>query len=680
MTVVTGAGDGLLGNHPGYILTCHALLPDGTVGPATGPALNSDLYEAQVKLTLSGGLTGSSATVTLYGLTDADHQALAARRRADGKLALQVIRVHLFWRDSSSKLITSVANLTGLSSITSGLGGLNDQALAKVRVGEYLVSQVTRRRGDRWYETELVGSDALSAALGKALPAAVIDKSLASAPGTLLRPTRLPYVVYPVLPADPAVDPDEVPFAAARGERVAEALQRWARSVELLANRHGRGAVLVRDGTLRLGIRPIPLAGEPLPLTWTTGLLDVEAAGDLTGAAPGAAADDEPTMSPARRRQWRLSLRGRPDLKPGDVVRFDPPDEDAPTRPGLTAAALGAFAAPLGGVAAAEPAGLGYVSSVSHTLSRTAGLLTVITVVELAPGEDGWDRRRRPLSAAEAKSGKDDQEGAASADAPTRLAAELERAIDRRVRQLELAEVGEVRAHRSASGGPRAAAHRSRIWQGTSPAQDGAGHAAVRLPIEAVAPLERTEVPYLTPFAWGRSGLVLPRYPGMRVASIGRHGQPDDDLDAGAVWPDGAGPDSRPGDWWLSLPAAVPAADRESVPGSAEPGPYTGAVSNDLTDADGGRVVEVATLAIRLGALRTAGERPEPAASSLFLLIEHSDGTTVIQITDQGNIKITAGGKLELSGKGVSIDAQGDDVSISARNVAVSVSQEMTVD
>jgi hypothetical protein len=78
--------------------------------------------------------------------------------------------------------------------------------------------------------------------------------------------------------------------------------------------------------------------------------------------------------------------------------------------------------------------------------------------------------------------------------------------------------------------------------------------------------------------------------------------------------------------------------------------------------------------------VRNAGERPEPAASSLFLLIEHSDGTTVIQITDQGNIKITAGGKLELSGKGVSIDAQGDDVSISARKVAVSVSQEMTVD
>ncbi|MEK8105538.1 hypothetical protein NKG94_11055 [Micromonospora sp. M12] len=52
---------------------------------------------------------------------------------------------------------------------------------------------------------------------------------------------------------------------------------------------------------------------------------------------------------------------------------------------------------------------------------------------------------------------------------------------------------------------------------------------------------------YLTPFAWGGCGLILPRYPGTRVALAYRNGAPDDPVEVGALWPTGHAPVSQPG-------------------------------------------------------------------------------------------------------------------------------------
>jgi len=729
MSLLTGAEPGaLLGNHPGYVLTLHRLLPDGSVGPASGPVLNSDRYEARVKVTRTGDLAGNQVTVTLEGLTDADHRAVAAKHH-DGRLVLPVVRVHLFWRDTNSTVGAYLSNLAGIGSLTAGLG---TEALANLEVGEYQLTQVTRRRGERRYETELTGVDRIAFRLRRRLAKPHSFIGLADAATSLAAIARVPCFPWPIRPTDPEQDPAAMPFTTKRGERVADALQRLSKRIELLTNRYGRGMLLIRDGLLVVGPRRIPFSGSPRPLTWTTGLLAVEAEADLqadveataspgagtdagpagdavaagvAGAVAGAVAgvagavaaaaaagaageveeggepdDDEPGMSPPRRSQWRMTLRGRPDLQPGDVVAFDPPSENAPTQPGVKAAVLGAFAAPFTGVTGAKPRTEGYVSSVTHELARGSGLLTVLTVVEFGAGDDGWDYRTAPVSAPQAQASGD--RVAAASDAAVRFAALVDQAVDRQLRQLDLPEVGEVREYRSRAGGPRAAAHRARLWQGTSPADDGAGHTATRLPIETAAPLEQTEVPYVTPFAWGKAGLVLPRYPGTRVASVSRHGRHGDTVDIGALWPDGSGPDAEPGDWWLSLPAAVDPAQRSSVAENVAPKPYAGVVSNDLTDAGGHRAVEVQTLRIQIGrdGLQNAGQRPALAAGGVVLSIEHTDGTTTIQISDSGDVKITAAGRLDLSGNGVSIDAQGKDVTIKADTVAVEVSSEMTVD
>ncbi|WP_462187015.1 MULTISPECIES: hypothetical protein [unclassified Frankia] len=261
------------------------------------------------------------------------------------------------------------------------------------------------------------------------------------------------------------------------------------------------------------------------------------------------------------------------------------------------------------------------------------------------------------------------------------LRAQLEDGIQRRLATLEVAEVGEVRAHRPAAQGD-AAAQRVTLWQGTTPASDGAGHGAVRLPVDRATPLEKTNVPYATPFAWGRYGLVVPRYPGTRVVSVHRHGQPDDPVDVGAVWPDGAGPDAQAGDWWLSLPAEVPPGERASLPAAATPVPPSGKATNDLVDADGHRVIEVGNLRLRIGpdGLAPAGTRPTPAPDKVVLSVEHSDGTTLLEFTDSGDVRLVAKGTLTLAAASVVIKATQQDVEMSGKNVKVSVDEQMKVE
>jgi len=191
----------------------------------------------------------------------------------------------------------------------------------------------------------------------------------------------------------------------------------------------------------------------------------------------------------------------------------------------------------------------------------------------------------------------------------------------------------------------------------------------------------KTDVPYLTPFAWGKCGLVVPRYPGTRVVSVYRHGLPDDPVEVGAVWGAGEGPDAQAGDWWLSLPVGFPKNNRAAISDDAVPAQHSGAVANDLIDADGHRVVEVANLRVRIGSggLKQAGTRPEPAPDDTLLSVEHSDGTTLLTIDSSGAVRVVAKGALSLKGSSISLDAGNGSVSITAKTVDVHVSDQMTV-
>ncbi len=168
--------------------------------------------------------------------------------------------------------------------------------------------------------------------------------------------------------------------------------------------------------------------------------------------------------------------------------------------------------------------------------------------------------------------------------------------------------------------------------------------------IQRPSPSPVDGAPYLTPYAWGKTGLVLPRYPGTRVLVAHRNGSSDDPVDAGALWESGHGPDSQPGDWWLILPVAVPEDQRSSLPDDQEPREHTGKVSQDLIDADGNRVIEAGEFVIRVSrnSLKSAGERPDRASDADSITIEHADGGSKITMKSDGSIQIK-GTNIELN-------------------------------
>jgi hypothetical protein len=171
---------------------------------------------------------------------------------------------------------------------------------------------------------------------------------------------------------------------------------------------------------------------------------------------------------------------------------------------------------------------------------------------------------------------------------------------------------------------------------------------------------------------------VLPRYPGTRVLLAHRGDQSDDPIDIGAVCESGHGPDSQPGDFWLTLPTEVPSDKRQSIADDATPQEPTGKVTNDLIDADGNRVIEVGTLTIRIGKdnLQSAGTRPKAANDPVS--IEHDSGTK-ITIDQNGNVSIEAKGDLSLKAGGkLNLEAK-SDCNVKADSVKVSVNNTMDV-
>jgi hypothetical protein len=123
-----------------------------------------------------------------------------------------------------------------------------------------------------------------------------------------------------------------------------------------------------------------------------------------------------------------------------------------------------------------------------------------------------------------------------------------------------------------------------------------------------------------------------------------RNGNTQDPVEVGALWESGTGPDSHAGDWWLSLPAGVNAQDRETIADSNQPPPsYTGKVTNDLTDADGRRIIQVDGLTLNVGnaGLPPAGQRPDPSNGAGMLTVTHSNQETALILGD-GRIELKA--------------------------------------
>ncbi|MGA5823989.1 hypothetical protein ACPC54_39855 [Kitasatospora sp. NPDC094028] len=165
--------------------------------------------------------------------------------------------------------------------------------------------------------------------------------------------------------------------------------------------------------------------------------------------------------------------------------------------------------------------------------------------------------------------------------------------------------------------------------------------------------------PLAAPFAWHKVGLSVPVYAGMRALLNEVRAVRSDSVVTGFLWanePAMDRPKAKAGDWWLCLPTKL----------SAGPDPRPdGKGANDLTAADGRRVVEAVGLKLTVGtsACSDVGERPTEGTAEEFLL-SHKSGTEV-RIDTDGNVKITSSsGKVTVSAGGATLTVGDGKVAI----------------
>jgi hypothetical protein len=443
--------------------------------------------------------------------------------------------------------------------------------------------------------------------------------------------------------------------------------------------RRGRPMYLIRGGKIHAGPwRPIPhrdqesggMMGAVQDLSGGGSVKEMNAAAGLltvkeTGTATALGADETAVgdMQPERT-TWELRAAGRQDIHPGDVLKFRKPSE--------TEGLFGGFGLP------SLPAGLGggedqnvhlYVADVAHKLSRSDGWLTTVTGVEVGEGgSDAWDE----VQTREGELPEDGDEGEAGTPAG-RVARSLGRRINHAFATRPVSAIGEVRAHvtetTESMGVVQAAAQTTTVLRGIL---DLGGPRQARLDdIDRARNDLQSNVPYLTSFAWGGFGQVLPRYPGMRVMMLNHRSRDTDPVEIGALWqtPDAqtsrTPANTQPGDWWLILPAYG-----DSTP----PGPASGTdpvapdpalkASHDLIAASGERVVEVNGFTIRsfdAASMNGPADRPQGATADADkggILIEQVDGGSSIRMLKDGTVEIVAGGDLSLTGNNIRLIAR----------------------
>lgn len=668
-------------------------LPGGVLSPAkvgndagwyleVGPVVNGELgkpalsigrsdYYADISAELPGGLDAGSYQITIEGMTDDDYQKLVGLRGA--RIAA---RLYLYWRDTASSVGGYLASAVGLSDVLDQFASKPDD---QYLVATFAITKFLRRAGARRYETVIEGRE-----LVFDLAQQRIDRGASSGSPKDNNLDELERIsglcpIKTIKHSDSYVpDPDrQAPEAVQPGQRAVERLKALANALEGETNQHGRGMLLVTNGVLHLGPRDI-LVGDAIDVSDDNGLVETHVTGsqqiDLNwDPQVSTATTDKSTGEPMMRTTVELLCKGRPDLKPGAVLKtlLPPPEYSGRLQPSGYFAAAAASALAAIGLDAAGPTGdpvYIYVSSIQHKLSRTEGFITRVSGVQIT-ADSKWDTWT-PSSLTSTKIADPAASGAG------KTAAAVDKRVTRALAGRRLAEIAEVRrftAKTPDSMGPQDAPSQTEgVIRGL--VQDGkaSSYDAARLDIDRAGGGPLSAVPVVSPFAWGKCGLVLPRYPGMRIVLEHRNGYPDDPLDVGAVWEWTKGPDTQPGDYWLILPAAIPSDKRASVADGAVPDDPSGKVTNDLIDADGNRIIELATLTVRVGKNSlndVSQQRPQPAGVDVS--IEHKDSGSKITMDKDGNITIYAAKNLTISADG-NIDVTGKKVTFSVDSMDVS--------
>jgi hypothetical protein len=665
-----------IGNDAGWALTFHTET-EGRIDDTPTCAIGREQYYGEIEASLPEGLDGGKYTFVVEGLIEDDYRKIDPPPPNPGSPASPrpaVVRLYLYWRDANASPAGYLASVAGLGDL---FGGLTADGLQEALVAELAVTGVTRKAGTRRYETTITAQErAFQRLAGKRLKDGFNTDSFLTAAEQLARDAGISLSSYGFnrdgsLPAGSGANPGDDQAHGEKGATYLSVMGRIAESVEQITGKRGRGMLLVRDGTLHLGPRFMPLEGETKELSFQNGLLDAAPTSEES-RDPNADLAEAPTLA-GPRMKYTLTLKGRPDLKPGDLVSFQAASAAAPLPGASIQSAVGAPVAEIGEGTTVTL----YVSSVEHKLGRTSGFATTVAGVSIKDADDAWDTYTD--GASETPAADTGSKGAA-ANGAVQAAKAIKALAQDAAAAARHAEIGEVREmHVEAGSSAEPPAQTLKVWRGLA-APDGRANQARRLEVrrEGFSPTEG--VAYTSPFAWGKCGLVLPRYPGTRVVMVHRNGQAEDPIEVGAVWESGQGPKSEAGDWWLILPVDVPSSDRASVDDETTPTKHEDKATNDLIDAEGKRVIEVGELTIRAGKekLKGAGERPTPGAETIT--IENAEKEAKITIDKDGTIVIHAA-------KNLKVEAPEGDLELTAKNnlkltaskVDVKVSDKMDV-
>ncbi|WP_439380794.1 hypothetical protein [Amycolatopsis lexingtonensis] len=623
--------------------------------------VGSDTYSGTVTASLPAGLTGGSYEVVVEGMTAEDYRkiSLAPGTPLDASL-------HLWWKDAPTGVLGGLARFTGLDNPLSATTPVPPDGSL---VAELRVDRLWRRPGQRRMDVVVKGRERVVARLAERRVEGRCFTARANANGLQVAVEKVagddvPVVGHGLAKAQPT--PGVRDYAAVPPGTALAAMLELNTQVQAALGLYGQETAVIRDGTLHLGKwtengTTTPRLDGERPMDDESGLLAVERGADLprdTRIPPGLFGPRPP------RRTFAVTALGRPDLKPGDLVSPVLPPEDfvVTEPPSLGATLLTSVPNLPAGVADPDAdASVCRIIEVRHEISRERGFLTTIRAVVLAGEDDGWDEVT-PGTAKDAQRAR--RSGVPFADSAQGAASTIGDVIgDLTGRTFGVTRSRPAVIHDHAVS-PDTPKHTSEVWHADT-APDGRPQAAQRTKITADAHAELTQVPYVTPFAWGSYGLVLPRYPGTRVVLANVGGSAADFVDVGALWPPDAGPDARPGDYWLALPVGIDERQHLRDPDTQEP--PDGLASHDLVDGDGTRVIETARFVLRVtDALTRVPGRPAPddELGSGSVLIESRDGEGAARIVLKGD------GSVSISAKSITFDAE-DRIELNAKDVRV---------
>jgi len=613
-------------------------LDEGTI------TLSRQQYFAQIKVEWQAMLRGATFEVIVDGLSDEDYHKIVG-----GPYVF--VKVLLGWRDLGSGGAAPFGDIAKM--LTGGQEG------NYVEVIHGRLTGFERLQGTFRYRTRLAGVDYRFHKL-RCTAATQPDAHPGDPAGRyaelLCQQAGVPVVVHPR--GQPGQPIDEV-ITIPEDSKVDAALRYIARKAHGGAPDRQIPMFLRTDG-MHFGPWTAPVVldppqGETKRLELKKGLVESKPVVDPN---PDACTFDPLQPPPVLR--FEVTLRGRADIALGDKVELE---VDVPTPGDLPAttseSVLGGLGDMVAGIADAfgvspEPEYTPFrVISVRHELDRGKGFVTTLRIErqedDAATTAEGTAVGTEPAQVEQTRAL---DEAARTAIA---LAAQA-REARREVRLVDIGQVSSQWVQPTEDAGHAVAAQRVDIQEGLQP--DGAGNATVRAPRREV-PTQLFNKPYLTPFAFGGAGLVVPHYPGARVVDVHYREDVSQTIVAGCLWDDGAEPSSEFGDWWLSLPTQVDTP--EGIDDSRDAVAPSGPASHDLIALSGTRAVHVRGLRISVGEgkLPDVGTRPD-AVKTDEVLIEHKSGAKV-HIDAEGNITLQAAGQKELTLKAKKITLDVDD-------------------